>query len=84
MSEWFYPQCKTEDKMTVSESCAASSNDSMSNQVTISETFVKERYIVSHEDKYNILPMVQMKICGINLKVLTKKKVEKPGFIVEA
>ena len=58
-----------EDKRTVSESCAASTYDSISNRATISETFVKERYIVSQQDKSNILPMVQMKICGINSKV---------------
>ena len=56
---------------------------SMSNRATISERFVKERYIVSHLDKRNILPMVQMKIYELNPKVLTKKKVEKPDLLLK-
>ena len=54
--------------MTVSKSCVASTNDSMSNRATISETFVKEIYIVSQQDKRYILLMVKMKICGLNSK----------------
>ena len=67
----------------ISESCVASTNDSMSNRATISERSVKERYIVSHLDKRNILPMVQMKIYGLNPKVLTKKKIEKPDLLLK-
>ena len=40
-------QCVREDKRTVSESCVPSRNDSMPNRATITETLVKERYIVS-------------------------------------
>ena len=58
-------------------------NYSMSNRATISETYVKERYIASHQDKRIIFSMVQMKICGLNSKVLTKMKVQKPNLVLK-
>ena len=54
----------------------------MSNRATISERFVKERYIVSHLDKRNILPMVQM-ILWAKPKGINQKEGRKARFIVE-
>ena len=50
-------------------------NYSMSNRATISETFVKERYIASHQDKRIIFSILQMKICGLNSKRRFKSQI---------
>ena len=70
--------------MTANKSCAASTIDSMSNRATIRETFDKERYSVSQQDKGTILSMVQMKIWELTLKLFTNKELRKGRFSVEA